>query len=143
LNAQSRQEAIDSAIVVFGIIGSPGFPPDEDRLRRLAAVAYDRSNEPTGIARQMGAILASPDRTTGLGEVVVPTLVVHGASDPLVNPSGGEATAKAVPGARLVYIEGMGHDLPEQVWEQILSEVDENAQEGERRLAGRRDASAR
>jgi pimeloyl-ACP methyl ester carboxylesterase len=139
LNPQSRQEAIDSSIVVFGIIGSPGFPPDEDRLRALAADAYDRSNEPTGMARQMGAILASPDRTSGLGEVTVPTLVVHGTSDPLVNPSGGEATAKAVPGARLVYIEGMGHDLPEQVWEQILSEADLNAREGERRLAGRGD----
>jgi len=136
LNPTSREESIDLATKVFEIIGSPGFPPDEDRLRRLAAEAYDRSSEPTGISRQMGAILGSPDRTHGLATVSVPTVVIHGTADHLVNPSGGEATAKAIAGAKLVMIEGMGHDLPEQVWDQILDEVDGNARKGEAQRSG-------
>ncbi len=80
-----------------------------DRARRAA---FDRAHDPLGVGRQLLAILASGDRTTGLGEVQVPTLVIHGADDPLVNVSGGEATAAAVPGAELVVLEGMGHDLP-------------------------------
>lgn len=131
LSGSSREEAIESGIEAFKIIGSPAFPPDEARIRRLAAEAYDRSNEPTGIARQMGAILASPDRTRELAQVAVPTLVMHGTADPLVDPSGGEATAKAVPGAKLVMIEGMGHDLPEQVWDKMLAAIDANAREAE------------
>jgi len=131
LNADSRAEAIENGIKAFKIIGSPAFPPDEDRLRRLAAEAYDRCNEPTGIARQMGAILASPDRSAGLAQVAVPTLVMHGTADPLVDPSGGEATAGSVPGAKLVMIEGMGHDLPEQVWDRMLAAIDDNARAAE------------
>jgi pimeloyl-ACP methyl ester carboxylesterase len=131
LNATSRSEAIENGIEAFKIIGSPGFPPDEDRMRRLAAEAYDRSNEPTGIARQMGAVLASPDRSAGLAHVAVPTLVMHGTADPLVDPSGGEATARAVPGAKLVMIDQMGHDLPEQVWDRMLAAIDDNAREAE------------
>jgi pimeloyl-ACP methyl ester carboxylesterase len=68
--------------------------------------------------------------------VSVPTVVIHGTADPLVNPSGGEATAKAIAGAKLVMIEGMGHDLPEQVWDQILDEVDGNARKGEAQRSG-------
>jgi pimeloyl-ACP methyl ester carboxylesterase len=131
LKGDSRSEAIESGIEAFKIIGSPAFPPDEGRLRRLTAEAYDRSNEPTGISRQMGAILASPDRTAGLAQVAVPTLVIHGTADPLVDPSGGEATAKAVPGAKLVMIDGMGHDLPEQAWDRMLAAIDGNAREAE------------
>jgi pimeloyl-ACP methyl ester carboxylesterase len=127
LNPKSREESIELGIQVFAIIGSPAFPPDEERMRRLSAEAFDRSNEPTGIARQMGAVLASPDRTADLAQVAVPTLVIHGTADPLVDPSGGEATAKAVPGAKLMMIEGMGHDLPVQVWSQMLAAIDENA----------------
>jgi pimeloyl-ACP methyl ester carboxylesterase len=127
LNAQTREEAIESGLEAFRIIGSPAFPPDEERMRRLAASAFDRCNEPTGVSRQMGAILASADRTGELEAVAVPTLVIHGTADPLVNPSGGAATAKAVPGAKLVMIEGMGHDLPEQVWDEMLTAIDDNA----------------
>jgi pimeloyl-ACP methyl ester carboxylesterase len=136
LNPSSREEAIESSITASEIIGSPAFPPNEDRLRRMAAEAYDRSREPTGVSRQMGAILASPDRTAALGEVSVPTVVIHGTADPLVNPTGGQATATAIPGAKLVMIEGMGHDLPEQVWGQVLAEIDENAGKGEAHRSG-------
>jgi pimeloyl-ACP methyl ester carboxylesterase len=135
LNSTSREEAIELSIVVLGILGSPAFPPDEERTRRMAGEAYDRSNEPTGIARQMGAIIASPDRTAGLRALAVPTLVIHGSADPLVNPSGGRATAAAVPGAKLTMIEGMGHELPTQIWDQVLAEVDAIAREGEAQRA--------
>jgi pimeloyl-ACP methyl ester carboxylesterase len=131
LKASTREEAVEMATKVFAIIGSPAFPPDEDRLRRMAGEAFDRSHEPTGIARQLGAIVSSPDRTPRLATVSVPTLVVHGSADPLVDPSGGRATAQAIPGAKLVMIEGMGHDLPEQIWPQLLDEIDANARRGE------------
>jgi pimeloyl-ACP methyl ester carboxylesterase len=135
LNATTREEAVAMATTVFGIIGSPGFPPDEDRLRRLAGEAFDRNHEPTGMSRQLGAILGSPDRTSRLAEVRVPAVVIHGSADPLVNLSGGEATAAAIAGAKLVIIDGMGHDLPEQVWDEILGEVDAIARTAEARGA--------
>jgi pimeloyl-ACP methyl ester carboxylesterase len=72
--------------------------------------------------------MASADRTPRLGEVTVPTVVIHGADDPLVTPSGGEATAKAIPGARLVNVDGMGHDLPVPVWPQLIDVIVENAE---------------
>jgi pimeloyl-ACP methyl ester carboxylesterase len=81
-----------------------------------------------GFARQLVAIMASGDRTEKLGGVTAPTLVIHGLDDPLVTPSGGEATAKAVPGAELLNIEGMGHDLPIPVWPQIIDAIVENTQ---------------
>ena len=87
------------------------------------AAAYDRAFHPEGTARQMVAIVASPDRTPGLAKVEVPTLVIHGESDPLVDPSGGRATAAAIPGAELWTIPGMGHDLPPELFEQIADRV--------------------
>ena len=78
--------------------------------------SYDRGINHRGTERQLAAILASGDRTAALRRIKAPTLVIHGKSDRLVRPSGGRATAKAIPGARLELIEGMGHDLPRQVW---------------------------
>ena len=78
----------------------------------VPAAAYDRAYRPEGTARQLGAILASPDRTEGSAGVRLPFLVIHGEADPLVTPSGGQATAAAVPGAKLLTFPGMGHDLP-------------------------------
>lgn len=92
------------------MIGSQ--PPDETRTRDLAERAFDRGYHPDGTARQFAAILASPDRTPELGAIDVPTVVIHGAEDGLITLSGGEATAAAIPGAELVVIDGMGHDLP-------------------------------
>ncbi|MGH9171238.1 MAG: alpha/beta fold hydrolase [Acidimicrobiales bacterium] len=123
VSGTTREDAMEGALKAFGIIGSPGFPADEDRVRRLAGLSYDRDREPTGIARQLGAILASADRTEALGHLTMPALVIHGTSDPLVNPSGGRATAAAIPGAKLVMVEGMGHDLPTQIWDMVLDEV--------------------
>ena len=119
----TREDAIEMSVKTWQVIGSPGFAFHEDRIRASAGAAYDRGFHPDGTARQMVAILASPDRTPGLGELSVPTLVIHGESDPLVDPSGGKATADAVPGATLWTIPGMGHDLPPELFGEIADRV--------------------
>jgi pimeloyl-ACP methyl ester carboxylesterase len=108
-------------------IGSPGFPRDEDDLREMASASFARGYDPAGSGRQLAAILASGDRTAELGSIRVPTVVIHGTKDKLVAPSGGRATAKAIPGARLVKIDGMGHDLPRGTWPRIVEAIAENA----------------
>ena len=124
---RSKEAYLERGLRLWAVIGSPGFPRDEDEIRRRGAAAWERSHDPEGVARQLLAILASPDRTPVLCDVKVPSLVIHGAADPLVNATGGEATAKAIPGAELVMIEGMGHDLPEGAWPQIVDAIDANA----------------
>lgn len=121
--ATSRDEAIERTLTTARVIGSPGFPLDEESVRDRAGLAWDRGHDPAGVTRQIAAIQASPDRTVALGAVTAPTVVVHGAEDPLIDVSGGKATAAAVPGARLVVLDGMGHDLPEGVWEPIVDEI--------------------
>jgi pimeloyl-ACP methyl ester carboxylesterase len=124
--ATSREEAIEASVAGSKVIGSPAFPVDEQVLRTRAAAAYDRSYCPEGTARQLAAILASPDRTEGLHGVELPFLVLHGEDDPLVTLSGGQATAEAVPGAKLVTYPGMGHDLPEILWGEITEAIAAN-----------------
>ena len=119
----SREEAMDQGVVLWKTIGSPGFPFDEEAVRERAASFYDRAFHPVGNTRQLAAIATQPDRTAALGAVTVPTLVVHGEDDPLVNPSGGRATAAAVPGARLQLVPGMGHDLPPALIDEFVSEL--------------------
>jgi pimeloyl-ACP methyl ester carboxylesterase len=122
-----RQGYIDQAADLFAWIGSPGFDRDEPALRDLLGRMYDRGHDPGSSARQLAAILASGDRTTELRHITAPTVVIHGTNDKLVAPSGGRATARAIPGARLVTITGMGHDLPRGAWPQILDAIVENA----------------
>ncbi len=126
--ATSREEAIQAGVEGSLVIGSPGYPTDEGILRERAAAAYDRSYCPDGTVRQLGAILGSPDRTEGLRGVGIPFLVVHGEADPLVTLSGGEATAAAVPGSKLLTIPGMGHDLPQALWGTITDAIVANAE---------------
>jgi pimeloyl-ACP methyl ester carboxylesterase len=121
--ATTRQEAVERTVSVFRVIGSPGFELDEAELRERAGLSYDRANDPLGVGRQLLAIAASADRTPGLRSVNAPTLVLHGAQDPLVNVSGGRATAAAVPGSELVVFEGMGHDLPRALWPEIIAGI--------------------
>jgi pimeloyl-ACP methyl ester carboxylesterase len=121
--ARGREAAIEHAVRVFRIIGSPAYPMDEARLRELAGLSYDRSHSQAGIARQLHAITASGDRTRALRNVRVPTAVIHGGSDPLVRPAAARATARAIPGARLRMIEGMGHDLPRELWPSFVEEI--------------------
>ncbi len=121
--APGREAAIEHSVRVFRIIGSPGYAMDEARLRELAGASYDRSHELAGIARQLHAITASGDRTRALHSLRLPATVIHGSSDPLVRPAAGRATARAIPGARLRMIEGMGHDLPRELWPAIVEEI--------------------
>ena len=93
----------------------------------MAGRSYDRGHDPAGAGRQLAAIIASGDRTPLLRRIAVPTVVIHGSADRLVRPSGGRATAKAIPGARLVVVRGMGHDLPRGAWPQVLDAITENA----------------
>jgi pimeloyl-ACP methyl ester carboxylesterase len=126
--ATSREEAITASLEGSKVIGSPGYPTPDDVLRARAAAAYDRGYHPEGTARQLGAVLASPDRTSGLHGVELPFLVIHGEADPLVTPSGGDATAAAVPGSKLITVPGMGHDLPEALWDQIIDAIVANTE---------------
>jgi pimeloyl-ACP methyl ester carboxylesterase len=118
-----RDEVIAQALRTWAVIGSPGFEMDGERIGRLAGLAFDRSHDPAGTARQLAAILASGDRAPLLTELNVPALVIHGEADQLVPLSGGQATASAIPGARLVTYPGMGHDLPRPLWPQITTEI--------------------
>jgi pimeloyl-ACP methyl ester carboxylesterase len=121
-----RDSYIEFHVNAFKAIGSPDLI-DEEFLRRRAEATYDRSHYPDGVARQLLAVIASGDRTEALRAVNVPTLIIHGSADPLIQVSGGEATARAVPGAELLVIEGMGHDLPRQFWKQIVDALTANA----------------
>ncbi len=119
----TRDEAIELALKVAAITGSPGYARDERRERERLEQSYDRAFHPEGFQRQLAAIMTQPDRTEALGGVKVPTLVIHGTADTLVTPSGGEATANAVPGAKLTLISGMGHDLPTELHAEIVDEL--------------------
>jgi pimeloyl-ACP methyl ester carboxylesterase len=124
---KEREAAIERVVKTFRTIGSPGYPFEEERIREIAARSFDRGHSEAGIARQLHAITASGDRTPRLRELELPALVIHGKKDVLVNPSGGRATAKAIPGARLKMIDGMGHDLPQALWPSFVEEIAANA----------------
>jgi pimeloyl-ACP methyl ester carboxylesterase len=114
-----RDAHIEALVKVFKVIGSPEYPEDEQWLREAIGAGFDRGNNPAGAARQLHAITYSGDRTRRLAGVKAPTIVIHGTRDPLVRPAAGRALARAIPGARLELIEGMGHDLPPELWERI------------------------
>lgn len=118
-----RDDVIDRSVRALKAVGSPGFRVDEAELRERAGRSYDRASNPLGIARQAAAIIASGDRTEPLRSVRVPVLVIHGADDAMCDVSGGRATAQAIPGAELVVIDGMGHDLPRELWPEIASRI--------------------
>jgi pimeloyl-ACP methyl ester carboxylesterase len=123
----NRDEAIERGVVATRVIGSQTHPLSEAEMRERAAAAYDRSYYPQGAIRQMAAIFAGPDRTEGLGGVTVPTLVIHGTQDPLVQVDGGRATAAAIPGAELLELADMAHDLPGHLTETIAAAIEKNA----------------
>ncbi len=125
-----RDGVQDHAVNLVTVIGSPGFPLDEAAVRARAARAFDRGVDPMGVARQLVAIFTARDRTAALGALKAPTVVIHGAADPLIGPDAGEATARAIADARYVSIQGMGHDLPQGAWPTILDAVTDNAARG-------------
>jgi pimeloyl-ACP methyl ester carboxylesterase len=128
-----RPGSLDAAVRVWRTIGSPGFPFDEAKIRERAGRLFDRSFYPQGTARQMAAIMAHGSRAEKLRAVSTPTLVIHGAADPLVPIEGGRHTAQAIPGAELLVIEGMGHDLPEGAWPQLVGAISEHTAKAEPR----------
>jgi pimeloyl-ACP methyl ester carboxylesterase len=124
---RQREEMVERVVKTFKVIGSPGYPFEEEHVRELAARSYDRGHSAAGVVRQLHAITASGDRTPRLRQLNLPALVIHGKNDVLVHPSGGRATAKAIPGARLKLVEGMGHDLPRALWPDFAEEIAANA----------------
>jgi pimeloyl-ACP methyl ester carboxylesterase len=113
------------------ISAGTAFPFDAEAVRRGAARNYDRAHHPKGVGRQFAAILAAGDRTRALGAVRVPTVVVHGELDQVIGVSGGEATAAAIPGARLLRIPGLGHELPPGFWPTLADAIADNAARAE------------
>jgi pimeloyl-ACP methyl ester carboxylesterase len=126
--ASDRESAITAAIAGYRALGSPGFPVSDEELRARAEATCDRGYHPAGSARQLAAVLTASDRTEALHKVTVPATVIHGEADPLVDISGGRATAAAIPGAELLTIPGMGHDCPPGAWPRIIDAIVRNTQ---------------
>jgi pimeloyl-ACP methyl ester carboxylesterase len=120
---RGREEFIARMERLFALIGSTGLEQDVQDVHAIALASYDRDHDPEGPGRQLAAIIASGDRTAELRHITAPTLVVHGSADPLVSPSGGRATARAIPAAELMSIEGMGHDMPRAAWPQLIDAI--------------------
>jgi pimeloyl-ACP methyl ester carboxylesterase len=110
----------DYSVKVWRIIGSPRYPASEQRLRNDAIEAYERCYYPWGISRHFSAIIASGSLLRYDRQITVPTVVLHGRADRLQRPFGGRVVARAIRGARLILIDGMGHDLPEQLWDRVI-----------------------
>jgi pimeloyl-ACP methyl ester carboxylesterase len=120
---KTREESIERGVTVFRTIGSPGFPFDEAGVRARAERSYERGFNPDGTVRQLVAILASGSRKEALQSVSAPALVIHGKDDPLVPFAAGQDTAAAIPGAEMLAIDGMGHDMPRAVWPRMIDAI--------------------
>jgi pimeloyl-ACP methyl ester carboxylesterase len=122
-----REAYAESSAHMWRLIGSPGYPRHDEETRELARRTYDRGLSASGSLRQMLAILTQPNRSQALRSLRMPTLVVHGLADRMVHVSGGRATAAAVPGAELLLVDGMGHDLPRELHETLVEAIDRTA----------------
>ena len=122
-----RERYIAETCATLRLIGSRRWPMEPERARRLAGRCFDRGYHPAGAARQLAAIQTAPDRTAALRGLRLPATVIHGAEDRLVSPTGGRATAHAIPGARLMMLDGMAHDMPRPLWDQIQQAIAETA----------------
>ncbi len=120
---KDREGYVEDMMTTFRAIGSKRYPPPEAELRSLAERCFERGVTPAGTARQLAAIQTAPDRAPKLRRLSLPATVIHGKSDPLIMPSGGRATAAAIPGAKLVMLDGMAHDLPRPLWPQIIEAI--------------------
>jgi pimeloyl-ACP methyl ester carboxylesterase len=109
------------------VIGSPDYPETLEEVQERAGETWDRGISASGVARQMVAILAQPDRSRRLRDLTMPTLVIHGLADKMVHVSGGRATSHAIPGSELLLVPGMGHDVPEQLRETFADAIARNA----------------
>ena len=131
--ARTREDVVARAVRSYAAIGSPAFPTDATAVAELAGRAYDRDYDPVAVARQAVASVASGDRTQRLRALHVPALVLHGLADRMCDPSGGRATAAAIPGSELTLIEGMGHNIPRGLWQRIADHVAAVVRRGEDR----------
>jgi pimeloyl-ACP methyl ester carboxylesterase len=122
-----KEAFVERAVRLFRVVGSAQHLRDEDSLRQLIALSYDRDPGRAGTLRQLAAIQASGNRESYLKDIRAATLVIHGTRDRMISPSGGRATARAIPGARLMMIEDMGHDLPRALWPRFLDAIEDNA----------------
>jgi pimeloyl-ACP methyl ester carboxylesterase len=121
-----REVIIDNAVRVSNIIGSPRYRMTEEQIRADAAEGYDRSYYPQGVARHFSAVMGSGSLAHYDRRIVAPTVVIHGRADKLMRPFGGRRVSRAIDGARLVLFDGMGHDLPQQLWERLIDALTNN-----------------
>jgi len=126
-----REAYIEHSVKVQRTIGSPGFEFDEAGVREMAGRVYDRAFDPGGVARQMAAVVAGGNRKPALASVRAPTLVIHGTDDPLIPLPGGHDTAEAIPGAGILEIPGMGHDVPRGAWDRLVEAIAEHTRKAE------------
>ena len=124
---RSREDYLTSSVKLWAIIGSPGYPEDESKTRARAGETFDRGISGAGVLRHMMAVLTQPNRTRDLRALRVPAAVIHGNADKMVHVSGGRATAGAIPGAELMVIDGMGHNLPMELWDDIVEAITRTA----------------
>ena len=118
-----RQAYVETSTRLWQVIGSPGYPLSDEKIRARAEETFDRGVSATGVMRQMLAILNQPNRAKALRSLQVPAAVVHGRADKMVHVSGGKATARAIPGAELVLLDGMGHDVPEELFSTLTDVI--------------------
>ncbi len=119
----TRDSYITRSLRASAVIGSPAFPGDEELSRARAGETFDRGWSASGTVRHMLAVLGQPDRTKDLAKLDLPVTVIHGLKDPLVHRSGGKATAAAIPGADHIEIDGMGHDLPPELYDTYVDAI--------------------
>ncbi|MBB3037698.1 alpha/beta fold hydrolase [Hoyosella altamirensis] len=122
----TMDEIVEHSARNFRVLGGPAFPRDHEELRELSRTQIERSYYPQGMVRQLAAVLGSGSLRPYAQRIKAPTTVIHGTADPLLRPACGRAVARAIPGARLSMIEGMGHDLPAAVTPRLASEILEN-----------------
>jgi pimeloyl-ACP methyl ester carboxylesterase len=118
-----REAAIEFGVKAWQLLAGGGFPFDEGRVRGFTALEYDRDSDPTAMGRQMLAIMTAPGRREALRSLTLPALVIHGGADPLVPIAGGFDTADSIPNAKMLVIEGMGHELPEGAWPEVVDAI--------------------
>src|SRR6478609_10574758 len=138
--AVGREAYVVSSTRMWQLIGSPGFPNDDAKVRARAEETFDRGVSASGVMRQMLAVLNQPNRSRSLAALRIPAAVVHGSADKMVHVSGGRATAQAIPGAELLIIDGMGHDLPTELFETFTDVIRRTADRAGRDAASNRSA---
>ena len=124
----SHERIVDHFMHIYGVIGSPGYPTENEVLRERLSASVRRAYRPAATARQLAAILADGDRTALLAGIRAPTMVIHGLADPLVPVEAGRELARLIPSATLDLIAGMGHDLPQPLWPRFAADITAVAQ---------------